>query len=130
MIELAFLAALAALVGWLVNRKRQQRSTAIAAGEVAGVPCMLKWAAQGSRWRAGRLLIGAGPPAWKPSRGKAEVTLPADLRRTGTRSPSVREGMSINPGSRIVECASSGEAVLIAVMPEDLDHVIKALESA
>ncbi|MEU3482707.1 hypothetical protein ACI2LO_14930 [Streptomyces sp. NPDC033754] len=126
MIEFAFFAALAALVGWLVNRKRQQRSTTIAAGEVAEVPCMLKWAAQGSRWRAGRLLIGANPPAWKPSRGKPEVALPADLRRTGTRSPSVREGMSINPGSRIVECTSSGEAVLIAVMPEYLDHVVKA----
>ncbi|WP_435973315.1 hypothetical protein [Streptomyces sp. Qhu_M48] len=122
-------AGAAALVGRLMNRKRRQRSDALAAGEVAGVPCMLKWSAQGSRWRPGRLLIGAGPPVWKASWGRREAALPADLRRTGTRSPSVREGISINPGSRIVEYASSGGTVLIAVMPDEVDQVVKALES-
>lgn len=113
-----------------MRRKRQQRSTAVAAGEQAGVPCMLKWSAQGSRWRAGRLLIGAGPLVWKPSFGKQEATLPVGLRRTGMRSPSLREAVAFNPRSRILECESSDGEVLIAVMPEELDHVIKALESA
>ncbi|MFG3111454.1 AbrB/MazE/SpoVT family DNA-binding domain-containing protein [Streptomyces tendae] len=131
MIELVLGAVAAALVGWLMRRKRQQRSTAIAAGEQTGVPCLLKWPAQGSRWRAGRVLIGAGPLVWKPSFGKQEAALPAGLRRTGMRSPSLREAVSLNPRSRIVECESSdGEVVLIAVVPEELDHVIKALESA
>ncbi|MEU3689914.1 hypothetical protein [Streptomyces narbonensis] len=130
MIELAFFAAVAALVGWLMSRKRRQRSTAIAAGEAAGVPCMLKWPAHGSRWRAGRLLIGAGPPVWRASWGSRELALPTDLRRTGTRPPSAREGMSINPGCRILEYASSGGVVLVAVMPGELDLVAKALESA
>ncbi|MGW4271483.1 hypothetical protein ACWEGQ_03780 [Streptomyces seoulensis] len=91
---------------------------------------MLKWSAQGSRWRAGRLLIGPGLLAWKPSFGKQEAVLPADLRQAGVRSPSLREAVAFNPGSRIVECGSSDGEVLIAVMPEELDHVIKALESA
>ncbi|MEU7070267.1 hypothetical protein AB0B30_18395 [Streptomyces narbonensis] len=130
MLEIAILAAVAALVGWLMNRKRRQRSAAVAAGETAGVPCMLKWSAHGSRWRAGRLLIGAGPPVWKASWGGRELALPTDLRRTGTRAPSTREGMSINPGSRILEYASSAGVVLIAVMPDELDLVGKALESA
>ncbi|MFE7431581.1 hypothetical protein ACFU78_01095 [Streptomyces tendae] len=129
MIELVLGAVAAVLVGWLMRRKRQQRSTAIAAGEQAGVPCMLKWPDQGSRWRAGRVLIGAGPLVWKPSFGKQKAALPAGLRRAGVRSPSLREAVSLNPRSRIVECESSDGEVLIAVMPEELDHVIKALES-
>ncbi|MER5965870.1 hypothetical protein [Streptomyces sp. NPDC002057] len=128
-VSLAVAAVAAALVGRLMIRKRRQRSAALAAGEAAGVPCMLKWAAQGSRWRAGRLLIGAGPPVWRASWGRREAALPADLRRTGTRPPSVREGISINPGSRIVEYASSGGTVLIAVMPDEVDQVVKALET-
>ncbi|MFE1237289.1 AbrB/MazE/SpoVT family DNA-binding domain-containing protein [Streptomyces tendae] len=130
MIELVLGAVAAVLVGWLMRRKRQRRSTAIAAGEQAGVPCMLKWSAQGSRWRAGRVLIGAGPLVWKPSFGKQKAALPAGLRRAGVRSPSLREAVSLNPRSRIVECESSDGEVLIAVMPEELDHVIKVLESA
>ncbi|MFI8823862.1 hypothetical protein [Streptomyces sp. NPDC053431] len=131
MIDIAFFAVLAALVAWLVGRKRRQRSTATAAGEPAGVPCMLKWSAQGSRWRAGRLRTGgADPLVWKPSFGKREVALPAGLRRTEVRSPSLREAVAINPQSRIVACESSEGELLIAVMPEDLDRVIKALESA
>lgn len=113
-----------------MRRKQQQRSTAVAAGEPAGVPCMLKWSAQGSRWRAGRLLVGAGPLVWKPSFGKQEAVLPADLCQAGVRSPSLREAVTVNPGSRIVECDSSDGEVLIAVMPPELDHVIKALEGA
>ncbi|MFD5440670.1 hypothetical protein [Streptomyces tendae] len=128
--ELTMCVVAAALVGWLMRRKRQRRSTAVAAGEQAGVPCMLKRSAQGSRWRAGRVLIGAGPLVWKPSFGKQEAALPAGLRRTGMRSPSLREAVSLNPRSRIVECESSYGEILIAVMPEELDHVIKALESA
>ncbi|MFJ3581722.1 hypothetical protein ACIPPS_05720 [Streptomyces sp. NPDC090127] len=91
---------------------------------------MLKWPTQGSRWRAGHLLIGDGPLVWKPSFGKREAVLPADLCQAGVRSPSLRETVAVNPGSRIVECDSSVGEVLIAVMPLELDHVIKALESA
>lgn len=102
----------------------------MAAGEPAGVPCMLKWPARATRWRPGRLVTGgAGPLVWKPSWGKQEAALPAGLRRTGMRSPSLREAVALNPRSRIVECGSSDGEVLIAVMPEELEHVIKALES-
>ncbi|MFE3516104.1 hypothetical protein [Streptomyces sp. NPDC059166] len=130
MIELTMGVVAAALIGWLMRRRQQQRSTAIADGKPAGVPCMLKWSAQGSRWRAGRLLISAGPLVWKPSFGTQEAVLPADLCRAGVRSPSLREAVAVNPGSRIVVCDSSDGEVLIAVMPPELDHMIKALESA
>ncbi|MFG2639872.1 hypothetical protein ACGFYP_02650 [Streptomyces sp. NPDC048370] len=129
MIELAFLAVVAAFVGWLMRRKQQQRSTAIATGEVAGVPCMLKWSAQSTRWRAGRLMIGPGPLVWKASLGKQEAALPTDLRQMGVRSPSLREAVSLNPRSRIVDCESSGGPILLAVQPEELDQVIEALAS-
>ncbi|WP_399895316.1 hypothetical protein ACGH7X_39150 [Streptomyces sp. BBFR51] len=62
--------------------------------------------------------------------GKQEAALPADLCQAGVRSPSLGEAVAVNPGSRIVECESSDGEVLIAVMPEELHHVIKALESA
>ncbi|MFB9434607.1 hypothetical protein [Streptomyces showdoensis] len=130
MIEVVVGMAGAALVGWLIHRKQQQRSSAIASGQQAGVHCMLKFAERGSRWKAGRLLIGAGPLVWKPSFGRKETALPADLRQAELRSPSMREGMSINPASRIVECESSDGKISIAVMPPDLDHVIKALKGA
>ncbi|MFI8964916.1 hypothetical protein ACIGO8_22695 [Streptomyces sp. NPDC053493] len=129
MIELVVGVVAVALVGWLMRRKRQQRSNVTAAGETAGVPCMLKWSAQGSRWRAGRLLIGADPLTWKSSFGRQEAVLPADLRQADLRSPSLREAMAFNPRSHVVECESSEGEVLIAVMPEELDRVIKALES-
>ncbi|MFH8443271.1 hypothetical protein ACH4D3_18800 [Streptomyces sp. NPDC018026] len=61
--------------------------------------------------------------------GKQGAVLPADLCRVGVRSPSLREAAAVNPGSRIVECESSDGEVLIAVMPPELEHVIKALES-
>ncbi|CAM5643725.1 EGFR-like transmembrane domain-containing protein [Streptomyces parvulus] len=128
MIELAFLAIVAAFVGWLMRRKRQHRSTATTAGEPVGLPCMLKRPAQGSRWKAGRLLIdGAGPLAWEAAWGRRTTVLPTGLRQTGLRPPSPREAMAVNPRSAIVECESPEGQVLIAVMPEELDAATKAL---
>ncbi|AYG78202.1 hypothetical protein DWB77_00309 [Streptomyces hundungensis] len=91
---------------------------------------MVKWPARSPRWRAGRLLISAGSVVWKSSYGKQEVALPTDLLQTGFRSPSLREAVAINPGSRIAECDSSDGEVLIAVMPSELDHVVTALDKA
>ncbi|MEU6106617.1 hypothetical protein ABZ841_38960, partial [Streptomyces flaveolus] len=77
MIELVLYAGVAALVGWLVQRRRQRRSAVLAAGGVAGVPCMLKWPAQGARWNAGRLRVGDGAPlVFTPSLGRQEAVLP------------------------------------------------------
>lgn len=74
-------------------------------------------------------MIGPGPLVWKASLGKQEAALPTDLRQMGVRSPSLREAVSLNPRSRIVDCESSGGPILIAVQPEELDHVIEALAS-
>lgn len=90
---------------------------------------MLKWSVHGSRWRAGRLLIGPGALVWKPSFGKQEGALPAGLRRTGMRAPSWREALAFNARSRIVKCESPDGEILIAVMPDELNHVLKALET-
>ncbi|MCB5164188.1 hypothetical protein LG634_04970 [Streptomyces bambusae] len=96
-----------------------------------GVHCMLRRTALARRWRPGRLLTGAVPLGWAPSFGRGSLqTLPADLRRTGVRGPTVREGMSVNPGSRIVECGSAEGPVLIAVMPGDLAAVLAAVPEA
>ncbi|MGW7358568.1 hypothetical protein ACWGI0_18545 [Streptomyces sp. NPDC054802] len=130
MVELVLLGALASLIGWLVHRKQRQRSSAPAPADEAGIACMIKGGPGGTRWRPGRLLVGAGPLAWKASWGGRTVVLPAGLRRTGLRPPSMREAMGLNPRSRIIECEAGGETVLIAVMPEELDPVVKALDSA
>jgi hypothetical protein len=51
------------------------------------------------------------------------------FRRVGVRSPSLREAMKINGGSRIVECTSPEGPLLVCVMPNELDHVLTALNS-
>ena len=90
---------------------------------------MLKRSTGGRRWRPGRLLIGAGPLVWQASWGGRKSALPADLHRTGVRGPSVREALGINPRSRIVECEAADGIILIAVMPEELDLVLKAVDT-
>lgn len=79
-------------------------------------------------------LIGRGPPtvagssahirvAWEPrTKAGAAVSLPDGLRRVSVRSPSLREAVRINGGSRIVECTSPEGPLLVAVMPNELDQ--------
>jgi hypothetical protein len=45
------------------------------------------------------------------------------------RSPSLREAVALNPRCRIVECDSPDGEVLFAVMPQELDHVLAALNT-
>lgn len=72
--------------------------------------------------------MGPATMTWEPrTKAGAAVSLPAGLRQVGLRSPSLREAMKINGGSRIVECTSSEGAVLIVVMPNEVDHVLTAL---
>ncbi|MET9964088.1 hypothetical protein ABZ128_34275 [Streptomyces sp. NPDC006326] len=116
-------AALAAGAGWLVRRRNRQRA---AARPEAGIPCMVRSPAGEGRWRAGRVYGGPDGARWVPGRG-APVPLPQG-RATGVRAPSVREGMSINPGSRIVTCVyGDGASMEIAVMPLDLRELLAAV---
>ncbi|MFZ3549255.1 hypothetical protein ACODT3_27300 [Streptomyces sp. 4.24] len=133
MIEYVFLAGAAAGTGWLVRRKQRRRQ---AAGPVAGIPCMARQPAGRGRWRMGRVYADPGAVRWVPRRG--EPVLLADGRSTAVRVPSVKEGISINPGSRIVTCAyaepgadgkSTGN-IEIAVMPLDLRELAAALPQA
>lgn len=65
---------------------------------------------------------------WEPrTKAGATVSLPGELRQVGVRSPSWREAVRINGGSRIVECASAEGTLLVAVMPNELGHVLTAL---
>ncbi|MFF1833801.1 hypothetical protein ACFVXE_06300 [Streptomyces sp. NPDC058231] len=128
-IDFVVLGVVASLVGVLIRRRHRQRSEPAATGAPAGIPCMMRWPARGGRWRPGHLLVHAVPPAWRASYGKQLVVLPDDLRRTAVRAPSTREGLVINPGSRIVECESSGGELSIAVMPADLEQVTRALDA-
>lgn len=126
MIELAAILAGAAGAGWLLRRAHLRR---VAAGPAAGIPCMARTPAGQGRWRVGRVFAGPGGAQWVPRRGE-----PVDLtggRATGVRAPSVREGMSINPGSRIVACAyGGGGSIEIAVMPPDLGELLGSLPQA
>ncbi|MCX4681907.1 hypothetical protein OG413_42670 [Streptomyces sp. NBC_01433] len=130
MIELVVALAAAGLTAWLVRRKLEQRADSAAQGNVIKVPCLLRHPSIEGRWLRGRLLIGPSGMAWEPrTKAGAAVSLPDGLRRVSVRSPSLREAVKINGGSRIVECASPEGALLVAVMPNELDHVLTALNS-
>ncbi|MFJ3878110.1 hypothetical protein ACIPW5_11680 [Streptomyces sp. NPDC090077] len=123
MIEFLFFALVAGGLGWLLRRKHRQRT---AAGSPAGIPGMARTPAGAGRWRPGRLYADPGAARWQPGRGPA-VSL-AGARATAVRMPSVREGISINPGSRIVACALEGGGTMeIAVMPLDLRGLLEAV---
>lgn len=135
-IEIVVLVLGAAGAGWLLGRKHLSR---LAAGPVPGIPGMARRPAGEGRWRAGRLYVDEGAARWVPERG-APVPLPGG-RATGVRAPSVKEGISINPGSRIVTCAYDGEGegdgggggggtIEIAVMPLDLRELLAAVPQA
>ncbi|MDX3309650.1 hypothetical protein P1S61_11185 [Streptomyces sp. ME08-AFT2] len=128
-IELAAMLIVGGLTARLLWRKVKQREDAAARGDVIKVPCLLRHPAFEGRWLRGRMVIAPTSTAWENrGRGGAAVSLPAGLRQIGVRSPSLREAAwKVNPGSRIIECTSSEGAVLVSVMPNELDHVLTAL---
>ncbi|MFE9562391.1 hypothetical protein ACFYM0_14940 [Streptomyces sp. NPDC006487] len=146
MIEYVVLAGAAAGTGWLMRRKHLRRR---AVAPVPGIPCMARRPAGAGRWRSGRVYADRGAARWVPGRG--EPVILTGGRATGVRVPSVKEGISINPGSRIVTCAfedggagaagtagAAGAAAAagaaggmeIAVMPLDLRELLAALGQA
>ncbi|MFF5448498.1 hypothetical protein [Streptomyces sp. NPDC012888] len=137
MIELAFLSLLAVAAAFVFRLFRREHRRRAAAGPVPGIPCMLRRPAGEGRWRAGRITAGAegeppGTVRWTPSRG-TPVPLPG-LVHTQIRVPTVREGMAINPGSRIVRCEDptgpETAALEIAVMPLDLAELLRLVPPA
>ncbi|MEV6581623.1 hypothetical protein AB0M92_26065 [Streptomyces sp. NPDC051582] len=112
-----------------LRRKRRER---LDAPTPDGIPCMARHPAGAGRWRMGRVRTGPGGARWVPRRGEP-VPLPGG-RATGVRVPSVKEGISINPGSRIVACTygtgTAGETIEIAVMPLDLRELLEAVPQA
>ncbi|MBT2403567.1 MULTISPECIES: hypothetical protein [unclassified Streptomyces] len=126
MIEFAVLALGAVGAGWLLRRRHRRR---MAAGPVAGIPGMARLPAGAGRWRPGLLHAGPGGARWVPSRG--EPVALTEGRATAVRAPSVKEGLSINPGSRIVTCAyPGGGSIEIAVMALDLPELLEAVPRA
>lgn len=123
-----FFAGVAAATGWLMRRKHRRRQ---AGGPVPGIPGMARRPAGTGRWRSGRVYADQGAARWVPGRGEPVPLTGA--RAIGVRVPSVREGISINPGSRIVtvelggEGGEGGEGIEIAVMPLDLRELLAAL---
>ncbi len=90
---------------------------------------MARQPAGAGRWRPGRVYADGGAARWVPERGEA-VELPGG-RATGLRVPSIKEGISINPGSRIVACTyEGGGSIEIAVMPLDVRELLEALPQA
>ncbi|MEV0906966.1 hypothetical protein [Streptomyces hokutonensis] len=109
----------------ITRRVRLRRAVTSGRGPV----CMLKWPERDGRWRPGRLSKGAdGQLTWTPAPRGAEVALPAELRRTGSRKPSWwREAMAVNPSSRILEYEAAGEPLLIAVFVDDFEAMAEIL---
>ncbi|MFD3804625.1 hypothetical protein ACFWSF_36680 [Streptomyces sp. NPDC058611] len=123
MIEIVVALLAAAGAGWLLRRKHLRR---VAAGPVPGIPCMARQPAGAGRWRPGRVYAEEGEARWAPVRGEP-VPLP-DGRAAAVRAPSVKEAMSINPGSRIVTCAyGDGGTIEIAVMALDLRELLEVV---
>ncbi|MFG2980163.1 hypothetical protein ACGFYQ_02775 [Streptomyces sp. NPDC048258] len=123
MIEIVVAVLAAVGAGWLLRRKHLART---AAGPVPGIPGMARRPAGEGRWRPGRVYADEGAARWVPQRGEP-VPLPG-ARATEVRAPSVKEGMSINPGSRIVTCAyEGGGSIEIAVMALDLRELLAAI---
>ncbi|WP_234313590.1 hypothetical protein [Streptomyces sp. NBRC 109706] len=129
MIGLVVVACLAAgLTTWLFRRRAQRRADKADQGGAITFTCLLRHPSRGDRWLRGRVLLGPSTLAWEPrTRSGAGISLPADLRRVGVRSPTAREAIRINGRSRIVECVSPQGKVLLAVMPHDADHLLGAL---
>ncbi|MFI1285251.1 MULTISPECIES: hypothetical protein [unclassified Streptomyces] len=126
MIEYVFLAGGIAGAGWLLRRKHRARA---AAGPVPGIPGMARHPAGQGRWKPGRVYAEEGEARWVPPRGAA-LPLPG-ARATGLRVPSIKEGISINPGSRIVTCTyEGGGSIEIAVMPLDVRELLEAVPQA
>ncbi|MFC8828395.1 hypothetical protein ACFT9I_23960 [Streptomyces sp. NPDC057137] len=129
MIELVVALAVGGLTAWLLRRKVRRRAARATQGDVIKVPCLLRHPSLEGRWLRGRLLIDPSGMVWEArTKAGAAVSLPDELRRVGVRSPSLREAMKINGGSRVVECTSPEGALLVAVMPNELDHVLAALK--
>ncbi|MFF6926272.1 DUF2550 family protein [Streptomyces californicus] len=124
MIELALFATTAAVAGWLIRRKQQQRSDRITTEGPTEIACMLK---RQGRWRPGKLSIGTDSLVWEQALSKQMVKLLTDLRCVEFRRPTAREMLAINPGSRVVECKSLQGNLLIAVMPDDLAHALRLM---
>ncbi|MER5868789.1 hypothetical protein [Streptomyces sp. NPDC002044] len=123
MIEIVAVVLGAAGAGWLLRRKHLRR---VVAGPAAGIPCMVRNPAGAGRWRPGRVYAGQGTARCVPGRGDP-VPLPGG-RATAVRAPSVKEAMSINPGSRIVTCAYDGGGTIeIAVMALDLRELLETI---
>ncbi|MET9699752.1 hypothetical protein ABZY31_22905 [Streptomyces sp. NPDC006529] len=118
MIEFVCVLLVAGGAGWLVRRRLRRRAAAGPDAAPLGIPGMARLPAGQGRWRMGRVCGGPGEVRWVPARGEP-VALDG-VRSTGVRSPSVREGMSINPGSRILSCVHAGGTADIAVMALDL----------
>ncbi|GAA2324609.1 hypothetical protein OKJ48_01115 [Streptomyces kunmingensis] len=130
MIELVLTVAAAGLMAWLMGRRAKQRAVSAAQGHVIKVPCLLRHPSLEGRWLRGRLVIGASGMTWEArTRAGTAVSLPDGLRQVGVRSPSLREAVKINGGSRVVECTSAEGDLLVAVMPNELDHVLAGLNS-
>ncbi|MCJ1677561.1 hypothetical protein MTF65_09475 [Streptomyces sp. APSN-46.1] len=129
MIEIETVAVMAVAVaaagaGWLLRRKHRRRVPT--PPPVPGIPGMARRPAGEGRWRIGRVYVEPGAARWVPNRG--EPVALSDARATGVRPPSVREGMSINPGSRIVAFAHpDGATMEIAVMALDLRELLDAV---
>ncbi|MER5886199.1 hypothetical protein ABT160_20445 [Streptomyces sp. NPDC001941] len=128
MIDLALFALLGLFFAMLFGARAKRRAAAAAQGEGLAVSCFLKHPARPNRWLWGRLDVTPGTTTWTAhTKAGAGLALPEGLRKVGERRPTLREAIKFNPRCRVLECASGEGELLLAVMPEDAEHVREAL---
>ncbi len=127
-------AIVAAGAGWVIQGRRRVKSFAFTPGSAISVRCTLKLPSQQRpRWRRGRLALGGPTVVWEPaSRRHAAVVLYTDPGgpEPTVRTASPRDWWRVNPGAKVVECASAEGPALVAVMPHEVPAVLRALGRA
>jgi hypothetical protein len=130
-IDLLMFAMVGGLTGWLVRCRQRRRAVNFAVGGQVKVPCSIKTLSQrGFRWKHGHALIGEGSVTWEASVGRNDtVVLFADHSQARVRKPSVREMWWVNPNCKILTCGTRTGPVLVAVLANELDLVLTALNA-
>ncbi|MER6062672.1 hypothetical protein ABT167_16040 [Streptomyces sp. NPDC001792] len=111
------------LLAWLPRRMAAR----VLAGEAGFVRVMANLPAKGRRYSLG-LVRAEGEFQWEPRWSWTRLReLPTDLRYTGARVITAREGLWLSPGGLVIECESSAGPVLLWVRAAHVEHIMELI---
>jgi len=124
----------AALLGFLRSRGARARRAALGAGKPLKFDAFLRAdaAPYPRRWRLGWLMIGVGPPMWKPrfSLLRRPLALPVSATVEQIRRVAgLRETVFVNPECRIIVARAGNVNLELALMEIDVITALQALDS-